>query len=106
MLGGSCASTDSESVSPPPRPPSATPDIPVANEFAYPVGKTEKVTEARDKDEWYVALEFGQTDHLGEDWNRNTGGNTDCGEPVYATADGLITYAQDAGPGWGNVVII
>ena len=77
-----------------------------ANGFAYPVGKTEVVTQKKDKDEWYNALEFGENYHLGEDWNKNTGGNTDCGEPIYATANGLITYAQDAGPGWGNVVII
>ncbi len=77
-----------------------------ANSFAYPVGKAEKVTGAKDKDEWYNAQDFGRNDHLGEDWNKNTGGNTDCGEPVYATAAGVIKFAQDAGPGWGNVVII
>ena len=48
----------------------------IADSFAYPVGKKE------------------------------TGGDTDCGEPVYAIADGVVTFAQDAGPGWGNVVII
>ena len=83
----------------------ATPVV-VADSFAYPVGKTEVATEIKDKDEWYNALEFGENDHLGEDWNKNTGGNTDCGEPVYASANGVITFAQDAGPGWGNVVMI
>ena len=86
------------------RPPATPP--PIAEHFAYPIGKTEKVTQTRDKDPWYNALDFGESDHLGEDWNRNTGGNTDCGEPVFAAADGIVTYAQDAGPGWGNVVII
>jgi murein DD-endopeptidase MepM/ murein hydrolase activator NlpD len=79
---------------------------PTATSFVYPIGKTETVTQKRDKDEWYNALDFGADNHLGEDWNKNTGGNTDCGEPVYAAADGIITYAADAGPGWGNVVII
>ncbi len=78
----------------------------IAYSFAYPVGKQETITQAKDKDEWYNALDFGASDHLGEDWNKNSGGNTDCGEPVYAAANGVITYAQDAGPGWGNVVII
>lgn len=89
--------------------PSPTPGISpqtVANEFAYPVGTTETVTQAKDRDDWYNALDFGASDHLGEDWNKNSGGNTDCGEPVYAAANGRITYAADAGPGWGNVVII
>lgn len=88
---------------------SPTPESPVqvvADMFAYPIGKTETVTQAKDRDDWYNALDFGASDHLGEDWNKNSGGNTDCGEPVYAAANGVITYAQDAGPGWGNVVII
>ena len=77
-----------------------------AESFAYPIGKTNFVTQKKDRDDWYNALDFGENDHLGEDWNKSTGGNTDCGEPVYAAANGLITYAQDAGTGWGNVVII
>lgn len=74
--------------------------------FAYPVGESEIITERRDSDQWYNAQDFGENRHLGEDWNKITGGNTDCGEPVYAAADGQIVYAQDAGAGWGNAVII
>lgn len=75
--------------------------------FAYPVGEKEFVTEKNDWwDYWYNAQDFGENRHLGEDWNKTTGGNTDCGEPVFATADGEITFAGDAGQGWGNVVII
>lgn len=81
--------------------------IPISDGFAYPVGPGEYVTAARDKkDQWFDAQDFGENDHLGEDWNKNSGGNTDCGEPVYAIANGEITYAADAGPVWGNVVII
>jgi murein DD-endopeptidase MepM/ murein hydrolase activator NlpD len=79
----------------------------IADKFAYPIGKTEIATEAKDnKDEWYNAQDFGANDHLGEDWNKNSGGNTDCGQPVFAAAAGTIVYAEDAGIGWGNVVII
>lgn len=75
--------------------------------FAYPVGEKDYVTEKNDWwDAWYNAQDFGENRHLGEDWNKTTGGDTDCGEPVYATADGEIVFAQDVGPGWGNVVII
>jgi murein DD-endopeptidase MepM/ murein hydrolase activator NlpD len=78
-----------------------------AKSFAYPVGETDYVSEKNDwRDSWYNAQDFGENRHLGEDWNKTTGGNTDCGEPVYATADGKISYAKDAGAGWGNVVII
>jgi murein DD-endopeptidase MepM/ murein hydrolase activator NlpD len=78
----------------------------IAEAFAYPISKSEVVTQKKDKDDWYNALDFGVNDHLGEDWNKNSGGNTDCGEPVYAAANGIITYADDAGPGWGNVLIV
>ena len=52
------------------------PAIPVtiADSFAYPIGKKESITQAKDSDEWYNALDFGEEDHLGEDWNKNTGG--------------------------------
>jgi murein DD-endopeptidase MepM/ murein hydrolase activator NlpD len=91
--------------------PSSTPTpsapLPVAGKFAYPLGKTGALTEAKDKkDEWYNAQDFGENDHLGEDWNKNSGGNTDCGEAVFAIAAGKIVYAENAGAGWGNVVII
>ena len=79
----------------------------IAESFAYPVSEKEYVTQAKDKkDDWYNALDFGENNHLGEDWNKNSGGNTDCGEPVYAAATGTITLAENAGPGWGNVLII
>lgn len=78
-----------------------------ANSFAYPIGEDDYVTEENDRrDYWYNAQEFGENRHLGEDWNKTTGGDTDCGEPVFATADGEIVFAKDAGPGWGNVLMI
>ena len=84
-----------------------TPPKIIADRFAYPIGKTEFVTQSKDKkDDWYNAQDFGANTHLGEDWNKNSGGNTDCSEPVYSAADGTIVYAEDAGVGWGNVVIV
>ncbi|CAA9428506.1 MAG: hypothetical protein AVDCRST_MAG74-3739 [uncultured Pyrinomonadaceae bacterium] len=78
-----------------------------AKSFAYPVGEKDYVTEKNDWwDWWYNAQDFGENRHLGEDWNKTTGGNTDCGEPIYAAASGQISFAKDAGAGWGNVVII
>ena len=52
----------------------------IADSFAAPVGKSNKITQAKDsKDNWYNAQDFGENNHLGEDWNANSGGNTDCG---------------------------
>ncbi len=96
---------NTQTLKPPPTGPSAPKSI--ARKFAYPVSKTETLTQAKDKkDDWYNALDFGQNDHLGEDWNKNSGGNTDCGEAVFAIADGSVVYAENAGSGWGNVIII
>jgi len=50
--------------------------------------------------------------HLGEDWNGDRGGSTDYGHPVYAVANGVVTYVEDrAQPdgephSWGKVVVI
>ncbi|MEO7674907.1 MAG: M23 family metallopeptidase [Pyrinomonadaceae bacterium] len=93
--------------------PNVAKDIPLfllkfsPNSFAYPIGENDFATEKNDFwDKWYNAQDFGENRHLGEDWNANTGGNTDCGEPVFAVADGSIIFAGDAGPGWGNVLIV
>ncbi|MGI8670413.1 MAG: hypothetical protein ACR2J3_11325 [Aridibacter sp.] len=57
----------------------------IAESFAYPIGEKEFITEAKDaKDKWYNAQDFSENRHLGEDWNANSGGDTDCGEPVFA----------------------
>jgi len=78
-----------------------------AQSFAYPVGEKDYVTEKNDWwDNWYNAQDFGENRHLGEDWNKTTGGDSDCGEPVFSTADGEIVFAEASGPGWGNVVIV
>ena len=75
--------------------------------FTYPVGPAEFITEKNDWwDDWHNAQDFGENRHLGEDWNKKSGGDTDCGEPVYAAADGNIAVAGDAGPGWRNVVVV
>ncbi|MBI4092683.1 MAG: M23 family metallopeptidase [Candidatus Kerfeldbacteria bacterium] len=42
--------------------------------------------------------------HPGEDWNKNTGGNTDCGEIVRAMADGQVTSVPSS-CSWGTLVI-
>lgn len=81
--------------------------IPVSDGFDYPFGgDADQATRKRDMSGWYNAQDFGDNDHLGEDWNAATGGNTDCGMPVYAASKGTIVFAQDAGAGWGNVLIL
>jgi len=117
LLGFACVNSSSEEVPQPaevrdtitdivvvPKP--DTIPIPIANGFDYPVGKKTEVTAKRDGDGWYNAQDFGENTHLGEDWNAESGGNTDCGEPVYAAADGVVIRSKNIGWGWGNVMII
>lgn len=67
--------------------------------FDFPVGKPNAYN-------YYKAQSFGQNDHLGDDWNGRGGGNTDLGDPVYSTANGLVTYAENICCGWGKTVRI
>ena len=71
----------------------------IATNFDYPVGKP-------DADGYYNALSFTENDHLGDDWNAITGGNSDLGDPVFAVANGYVKYAEHNGYGWGNVIRI
>ena len=44
--------------------------------------------------------------HTGDDLNGIGGMNSDFGDPVRSTADGLVTFAGIGGPGWGNIVMV
>ncbi|MCK9590187.1 MAG: M23 family metallopeptidase [Terrimicrobiaceae bacterium] len=70
----------------------------IADGFDQPVGKP-------DAEGYYKSRGFLPY-HPGEDWNGLHGGNSDLGAPVYAIANGYVTFARDARMGWGNVVLI
>jgi murein DD-endopeptidase MepM/ murein hydrolase activator NlpD len=72
----------------------------LADGFDFPVGKP-------NADGYYKArgLRLRSPQHFGEDWNGRAGGNSDLGDPVYAIADGIVTFAHNVRGGWGNVVL-
>jgi murein DD-endopeptidase MepM/ murein hydrolase activator NlpD len=65
--------------------------------FDFPVGKP-------DAKGYYDAQPFTENHHLGSDWNGVKGGNSDLGDPVYSAADGVVSFAEEVGGGWGKVV--
>jgi len=71
----------------------------IATSFDFPVGKPNAKG-------YYNAQKFKENNHLGEDWNAVTGGNSDLGAPIYATANGYVKFAEDIKGGWGNVIRI
>lgn len=73
--------------------------VAVADGFDLPVGKP-------GGEGYYVFRGYAPNAHQGEDWNGNGGGNSDLGDPVYATADGVVVYSEDYRRSWGNLVIV
>lgn len=72
---------------------------PLADAFDFPVGKPEGHG-------YYKARGFYPNGHLGEDWNGQGGGDSDLGDPIYATARGVVVFSANIGVGWGNMIII
>ena len=71
----------------------------IATSFDYPIGKPNAKG-------YYNAQKFKENDHLGDDWNGVGGGNTDLGDPIYAIANGYISFAKDIKGGWGKIIRI
>lgn len=79
---------------------SAQVKVNLADGFDFPVGKP-------NAEGYYKArgLRLNEPQHFGEDWNGRAGGDKDLGDPVFAVADGVVTYAHNVHVGWGNVVL-
>src|SRR5437764_10491503 len=73
--------------------------LPTAARFDFPLGSENGALS-------YNAQPFTQNLHLGDDLNGIGGENSDLGDPIYAVADGMVLFAGEGGPGWGNVVIV
>lgn len=78
---------------------------PAATRFDAPMGSADSALVYNAQKFWDMNESRGGH-HTGDDLNGIGGMNTDLGDPVFATADGLVVYADEPSPGWGNIVIV
>jgi len=79
--------------------------IPLAERFDPPLGSEQGGFTYNAQAFWEMNTARGGR-HLGDDLNGIGGMDTDLGDPVFATAHGLVVYVGEPAPGWGNVVIL
>ena len=76
--------------------------LPMATEFRLPMANLDKA--------WYEAAHrfgpYNEHPERCEDWNLESGGDTDLGEPLVAPFAGLVINARDYGGAWGKIVRI
>ncbi|QLQ31821.1 MAG: M23 family metallopeptidase [Candidatus Thiothrix singaporensis] len=85
----------------------------VADSFRYPVGAIDgsgwigNTNGLQWLQQWDYGGKCGYVYHPGVDFNKDgTTGDGDLGQPVYAVANGIVTFSGDGGASWGNIILI
>jgi murein DD-endopeptidase MepM/ murein hydrolase activator NlpD len=86
--------------------------VPISDGFDFPVGprgdqvnvfETHKVDTTLVDPDYYESFKVW---HPGEDWNGRGGGDTDLGDPIYASSHGRVVEFGYYPPSWGNLVLL